>query len=75
MDNDYVPGRFATSELMWHILKKGWQAGSVVGVSVVVPIAAARMYRSGAKIDTERLLTLLTYSAATGVGLTGTIFL
>lgn len=73
MDNDFVPGRFATPQLMWHILKKGWQAGSVLGVGLVAPIAAARMYRSGSRVDHERLLTLLAYSAATGVGLTGEI--
>lgn len=68
MSDEFVPGPYATSQLMWHILKKGWQSGSVIGLGLVLPIAAVRSRRSGTSVDLQRMLTLMGYSGASGLG-------
>lgn len=36
-DDKYVAASSPAAYLMWHILKKGFQAGGVLGVGAVVP--------------------------------------
>lgn len=61
-----------TMQVFTHIVDKGYQAGSVIGACVVVPVTAAyaSLYRKQA-IDQLQLLRRVGVSCATGVVLTG----
>ncbi|KXZ44118.1 hypothetical protein GPECTOR_73g639 [Gonium pectorale] len=68
-DDEYVSPSSPAGYLMWHIIKKGWQAGSVVGVAAVLPT----MYLIRKVRDPTALLRALGYSAAIGTAATGTL--
>ncbi|KAK9828347.1 hypothetical protein WJX74_010232 [Apatococcus lobatus] len=65
----------ATAELLTHICQKGFQAGSLVGLGIVLPAVALRRRSSGASLVTKEFQTtgakVLTYSAAIGLMTTG----
>eukprot|EP00891_Asterochloris_glomerata_P002097 jgi/Astpho2/2097/Aster-00581 len=47
-EKDFDPQQSnATALLMWHIVQKGWQAGSVLGVGVAMPLLARRWRKAG----------------------------
>lgn len=65
----------ATAELLTHICQKGFQAGSLVGLGIVLPAVALRRKTSGVSLLTREFQTtsakVLTYSAAIGMATTG----
>ena len=65
----------ATAELLTHICQKGFQAGSLIGLGIVLPAVALRRRSSGASLMTKDFQTtgakVMTYSAAIGLVTTG----
>ncbi len=79
MDKDEGPvGGQATAELLTHICQKGFQAGSLIGLGIILPAVALRRRTSGALLTSpEFQLTgckVLTYSSAIGLVATGKLY-
>ncbi|PNH11996.1 hypothetical protein TSOC_001126 [Tetrabaena socialis] len=69
MADEYVPPASPAAYVMWHILEKGFQAGSIIGVAAVVPtLFLWRKVREPAA-----LLRAMGYSSLVGVAATGTL--
>lgn len=56
-----------TARLMHHVTEKGWQAGSVIGIGVVVPIVARRFSRTHGGSLAGAGPTVLRAAAAAGL--------
>ncbi|PNW87730.1 hypothetical protein CHLRE_02g143567v5 [Chlamydomonas reinhardtii] len=63
-DDDYVPPSFPQAHLLWHIAKKGFQAGSFGGVAVSGAVALATRNR-----DPGAFLRGVGYGALAGTAL------
>jgi len=70
--DEYQPSDWATFDLLNHVLEKGWQAGSVIGVGLVAPVTALRLRRIGS-LKPERVLTAVGQSALLGFALSGVL--
>lgn len=67
MADDYKAPASPAAYVYWHILQKGWQAGSLIGVAGVVPVLALwKKVR-----DPATLLRAINYSALSGTAATG----
>ncbi len=66
-DDDFKPPAYPAASLYWHILQKGWQAGSVTGAVGVVPFLA--IYKKVR--DPATLLRAMNYSAMAGTAASG----
>lgn len=69
MADDYKAPASPAAYVYWHILQKGWQAGSLIGVAGVVPVLALwKKVR-----DPATLLRAINYSALSGTAATATL--
>ena len=76
-DSDDGPtGPQATAELLTHIFQKGFQAGCLIGLGVILPAVALRRRSAGISLITNEFqktgAKVMTYSAALGMVTTGT---
>ncbi|GLC47044.1 hypothetical protein PLESTB_001438700 [Pleodorina starrii] len=67
--DEYVAPSSPAGYLMWHILKKGFQAGGVIGVAAVVPA----LYLVKKVRDPVALLRAMGYSAITVTAASGSL--
>jgi hypothetical protein len=69
-DDGFDPSRFAQARLLGHILGKGWQAGSFLGLAAA-PLLAWRAKSSGGAAFLEALREPQTIPAAAAYGAVG----
>ena len=69
-------GKQATAELMSHICQKGFQAGSLLGLGIILPAMALRRRFAAVSLVSKDFQTMsakvMTYSPALGMLTTGT---
>lgn len=68
-NDDFDPSKFAAVKLWFHVLEKGFQAGSVVGLALAVPVVAFRKK----SFESQLMTKVLAYSSFAGIGVSGAL--